>query len=588
MIPAGFLIYRFEEPDRLYLLYGNPEAEALTGLEMKDWIGKEFNEIWPNAREEGISDSYLRVMATGEPFAADEVKYEDERVKGAFRIRAFSLSGSRLAVSFEDVTARKQAERALKESEERHRTVIATSPEGFWLLDREGRFLDVNDAACRLLGYSRDEFLTLSVMDLEAEETPEETRARIEKIMAAGEDRFETRHRTRDGHMLDVEVRTRYTELEGGLFYAFIRDITERKRKDAELEASEARIRAVLEAVPDMIFHCAADGTYLDFWEGRGVDPLVPPEEFLGRTVAEIMSPDLTERTLEVFRKALETGEPQVMEFELPGPAGPRFFESHLSPFESGEVLSVTRDVTERVQAQKALEATNQQLRELTNRLQTVREEERRAVARELHDELGQTLAGLLIDLDWLGRRVPEEDPDGEEGMADRLVGLIQLAERANDMVHDLSARLRPPLLDELGLEAALEWHVKSHFKRSDLDYELILPRESLKLGPEMAITAFRIVQESITNVVRHAGATAAGVRMAQEGGDLILEVWDDGVGVDEDALVGGKGLGLMGLRERTAGLGGSVEVRRQEEGGTLVRAALPLRRTEQEDEEHT
>jgi PAS domain S-box-containing protein len=149
---------------------------------------------------------------------------------------------------------RQRAEEALRESKERHRTILQTAMDGFWLADTQGRLLEVNEAYCWMSGYSESELLTMRVSDLEVDETADDTAAHVQKIIAQGEDRFESRHRRKDGSVFDVDVRVQHRPIKGGLFVAFFRDITERKRTGEALRKSEERYQRITEATTDYIY----------------------------------------------------------------------------------------------------------------------------------------------------------------------------------------------------------------------------------------------------------------------------------------------------------------------------------------------
>jgi PAS domain S-box-containing protein len=152
-----------------------------------------------------------------------------------------------------DITERKRAEAALRESEERHRTIIQTATDGFWLVDMEGRLLEVNESYCRMSGYSERELLAMRIPELEAVEAREDTAAHIQKIMAQGEDRFESRHRRKDGSIFKIETSVQYRPGDGGRLVVFLHDITERKRAEAALRESEERYRSLFENSRDAI-----------------------------------------------------------------------------------------------------------------------------------------------------------------------------------------------------------------------------------------------------------------------------------------------------------------------------------------------
>jgi PAS domain S-box-containing protein len=211
------------------------------------------------------------------------------------------------------------------------------------------------------------------------------------------------------------------------------------------------------------------------------------------------------------------------------------------------------------------------QLRALSERIEAVREEERTNIAREIHDELGQALTALKLDIAWVGRRTQE----GE--IATKLAEMSRTADEIINAVRRISAELRPGILDALGLRAALEWQADEITKRTGLQCKLTSSVGDLQLDRALATAVFRIYQEALTNVVRHAKATHVDITLWLEKGQLKLEIADDGVGVPEIAPRSST-LGLLGMRERARRCGGDCTVRRREPLGTIVSLWVPLR----------
>jgi len=177
-----------------------------------------------------------------------------------------------LLVASRDITERRRAEEALRASEEQHRTVIETAMDGFWLTDGQGHLLQVNNAYCRMTGYSMAELLSMSISEVEAAETANETAVHVRGIMARGEDRFETRHRRKDGSVFEVEVSAQYWAIEGGRLVVFLRDITQRKRDEETLRNNEMRLRAVLDATPFPIALVDIEDNVIDFWSRSALE----------------------------------------------------------------------------------------------------------------------------------------------------------------------------------------------------------------------------------------------------------------------------------------------------------------------------
>jgi len=220
--------------------------------------------------------------------------------------------------------------------------------------------------------------------------------------------------------------------------------------------------------------------------------------------------------------------------------------------------------------AEEQLQASWQQLQELTEFLQTVREEERTRIAREIHDELGQALTALRIDLAWLRTKCSGDDPR----VADKLSSSFQLVVKTLDAVRRISEDLRPGMLDHLGLAAAIQDHAAKFSERTGIPCELSLNREEFEIGDKMATAVFRLVQEALTNVARHAAAGKVAVRIADNGEIMRLTVQDDGCGLAPPA--GKKTFGLLGMRERVKMLGGHFEMESTPGQGTRIEAWFP------------
>jgi len=234
-------------------------------------------------------------------------------------------------------------------------------------------------------------------------------------------------------------------------------------------------------------------------------------------------------------------------------------------------------DVTQQRQAEQALENSRRQLRALSARLQSVREEERTTVAREIHDELGQVLTALKINLDWLERKLGVRDNDPSlNPLLDRVVESAEIAESAISSVQKIAAELRPSSLDNLGLAEALEQEAQRFQQRTGIACQVKLPTNGLDLRAEAATAVFRIFQEALTNVVRHAEATEVRVALDSEADQVVLQVEDNGRGIRPEALADKKSLGLLGMRERAAVLGGEVAIAPIQPSGTRVLLRLP------------
>ncbi len=237
-------------------------------------------------------------------------------------------------------------------------------------------------------------------------------------------------------------------------------------------------------------------------------------------------------------------------------------------------VANILAHALERRQAEEALAASQERLRNLAARLHAVREEERTVIAREIHDQLGQALTGLKMDLSWLMRRLPEDEP-----VRERAESMQALLDSTVDSVRTISTQLRPPILDDLGLEAAVEWQTTEFCRQSGINCQLELRIGDRFVQNEHATAAFRILQEALVNVARHSEADNVTVEIRFVGDTLLLAVSDDGCGIGDATLSSSDSIGLIGMRERAAALGGEVSICRLPAGGTHVKLELPHER---------
>jgi len=235
-------------------------------------------------------------------------------------------------------------------------------------------------------------------------------------------------------------------------------------------------------------------------------------------------------------------------------------------------VLGIGFDIGRLKEAENLLRQSEEDLRDLASSLQNVREEERAAIAREIHDELGQQLTAIKLDVSWLDRKIA-----GDAVIKERINGVLTML---TDMIHTIrriSTQLRPSILDDLGLIEALKWQVRDFQKRTGILIEFECSEETLKLEPAVTTGVFRIFQESLTNVVRHAEATAVSARLYVEDDRLILTITDNGKGFDPAAAKKKKTLGLMGMKERTLMMKGAYDIDSQSGKGTSLRFSIPL-----------
>ena len=305
----------------------------------------------------------------------------------------------------------------------------------------------------------------------------------------------------------------------------------------------------------------------------------VPLAQLIGKTPAEFFAHDLA-RGKAGWRAMFDAGHVHTETDERRMDGTPVRIEGHyLCVYdEQGRItghLGIQRDITDRHRAAEEIARSREELRALAARLESVREEERTRIARELHDELGQALTGLKLDLAWIERRLNRHS---QSDLGDRCATLLGRLDEIMVSVRRIVTELRPSVLDQLGLADAIEWQAQEFAARTGLELDLHIDCDC-ELPPDaMASAVFRMLQEALTNVAKHANASRVRVALRTGGELLSLDVSDDGRGITADEQRGASSLGLLGLRERAIAWGGTVTISGDAKSGTIVSLRLPLR----------
>jgi two-component system, NarL family, sensor histidine kinase UhpB len=335
---------------------------------------------------------------------------------------------------------------------------------------------------------------------------------------------------------------------------------------------------ALIDAIPQQIWSGPADGT-LDYCNERWRSYMgLGLEDLQGDGWQTMLHPDDRDRVLAAWHESIVKGTPYEQEERHRAANGAyRWFLARGVPLRDAQGRIVrwygtNTDIEDRKRAEYALRHSIDQLRALAGRLQSVREEERARVARQIHDELGQALTGIKLESVALIRELPVE----AKHQSNRAESIAKLADETIQVVRRISTDLRPGILDDLGLVAAVEWAVQEFGARTGTKSWLDLPKHDIVIDPELATALFRILQETLTNVARHALATRVDVRLAVEVDSLTLDVRDDGKGISEDQLTAGSSLGILGMRERAVLLGGELTIHGSPGQGTTVSVRIP------------
>jgi len=503
----------------------------------------------------------------------------------------------------EDIRTRKLTE----EITYRLASIVESSDDAIVSKDLNGTITSWNASAQHIFGYSANEavgqHITLIIPpELRQEET------QILKRLRNGEriEHFETIRVAKDGRRLNISltvspVRDSHGRVIGASKIA--RDVTDRKRIESELREKDGVLRAAFTQTYSFLAILSTDGTVLEAnraaLEGTGFQR----SEVVGKKIWDVWWRTLPEE-LAVLKSGVANAAKGLSIREECRYAlrdgSVRIADRSLNPVqdERGEVLMIVAsglDITEHLQLRGILEDRVRErtlelevknaevvrqteiVRELSARLLQIQDEERRRIARELHDSVGQMLAAVSMNMAHVHREAAELSPEAAKALEDN-TGLL---EQLSIEIRTISHLLHPPLLDEVGLESALQWYIDGFSERSKINVDLQLPEDFGRLPRNLEITLFRVVQECLTNIHRHSGSSTASIRVARLQNEVRLEVRDAGKGIPKETqatLASGKlsGVGLRGMHERLRQMGGQLDV--QSNGtGTLILATLPI-----------
>ena len=484
---------------------------------------------------------------------------------------------------------RKQAEEAVRASENRWRTMFDNAAIGIALVDAMGQPVHSNPALQRMLGYTAEELRRMSFVEFTHPDDIAKDWALAREVFEGQRDYYQIEKRfiRKDGQVLWGHLTaSAIRDGNGGCQFGvgMVEDITERKQAEAAVRESEERFRQLTEnihevfwmATPDLSEILYISPAYETVW-GRTCESLYQD----AGSFIDAIHPEDRPRVVEVFAREGERG--FAMEYRVVRPdSSMRWIWDRGFPVkdQAGRVYrlaGIAEDITERKQAEEQLRATSAQLRALMASLQSAREQEGIRIAREIHDELGSALTSLRWDLEAIDKTLSEvEDRSLMSALRDKIGTMVGLIDTTIHVVRRISSELRPPILDDLGLAAAIEWQTQQFQARTGILCQYDGSGEHLDLDQEQSTAIFRIFQEALTNVLRHAQATRVDVTLEEEEAELVLKIRDNGRGITEGEQGGPSALGLLGMRERAHLIGGRVDLTGIRGQGTTVTLRVP------------
>lgn len=500
-----------------------------------------------------------------------------------------------------------------------YKQIFNSVTDAIYIIDLQGCFLNINDTACRMLEYSRDELMSQTLSGINAPEYARLIPERRAQLLKEGSIVFETVHVTKSGRFVPVEVNARHIEFMGiPAILSITRDISVRSRLQADLVRSRDYYLKLFDDFPALIWrsNTTAQCDYFNkTWLAYTGKTL---EQELHNGWVEGVHPGDREQCMATYLEAFDKQSPFEMEYRLQHRSGAyRWIVDHGSPFydldgqfagyigscydingqkqaeqelrderallevhvaeRSSELLQanarLTQQIAERQLVENALRDSRDRLRELTDHLTLTKEADGKAMARTVHDELGTYLTALRFDLSWYKRHFPPPDNIVEE----RFTRMEQNILDAITTVGRITSELRPVILDTLGIEPAIESLVTDFEKRTGIICELTIDSRCHAFDTTTAINLYRILQECLTNILRHSGATRVTVSLQYDCDHIEFAVSDNGWGIAEPALSSSHSFGLVGMRERARICGGQLSICGSPDLGTTVLLQLPF-----------
>jgi two-component system sensor histidine kinase UhpB len=332
------------------------------------------------------------------------------------------------------------------------------------------------------------------------------------------------------------------------------------------LKRSEEKYRSYIDHAPYGVIVTDQGGNFLEVNESASKITGYSTDELLKMSFPEINQDGATNDTTELFNQIPSRSE----RIFLHKNGSERWWSNETVQLNERQFLYFTQDITDRKQAEQELRQSLAQLHQLTQHIEEVRENERVVIARELHDDLGQALTAVKIDLGIIKQRITEP------GLLSKVDQVSELVRNTIFTVQRLTSELRPQIIDDLGLEAAIEWYSNDFAQRNQLTAVCHLDPEINSFSASTSLTIFRIIQESLTNVSRYAKAKRVEIELIQSEDQVYLSITDDGIGISESEINSKKSFGIIGMKERTGSLGGKFEISKRKEKGTLVRISFP------------
>jgi PAS domain S-box-containing protein len=565
------------------IIYANPAFLYMTGYSIDELLGRNPRFLQNDDREQPALEEVRTALREGREgysvlrnYRKDGSMFWDELYIAPVR------NEKGLVTHFvgiqNDVTQRIRMKALLSKSESQNRAILENVLDGIITINEQGSVESFNPAAEKIFGYGAAEVVGRNIKML----MPEPDRSRHDSYLGnyrrTGEPKIigigrEVVGMRKDGTTFPMELGVSEIQLDQQrLFIGVIHDLAERKQNERRLQLAHESIEKIINSIPDPIF--VKDRLHRWIMLNDAFCALVgyPRESMIGKSDYDFFPKEQADVFWEKDELVFNSGEMNLNEELFTDAYGTTYYiqtkkTPHTTIDGKAILIGVIRDIT----ARKKIEDS---LHELSGHLQSAREEERAHIAREIHDELGGLLAALKMDTSWLAKKLSSK----ELAQKSKVSSMNRMIDEAIQTVRKITTDLRPSILDNLGLLAAIEWKVNEFCEHSGIRCALSLPPEAdIDVESDRATAVFRILQEALTNITLHSGAANARVEVQAGDGELVMTVTDDGKGATAQRLTSPQSFGILGMHERARHFGGDLRISSHADSGTEIVMHMPL-----------
>lgn len=482
-----------------------------------------------------------------------------------------------------DITDQKKAESAVRKNQIRFQAMVENLDSIISLVDEKFRITYCSPALERITGWSKKDKDSRGILDITHPDDIVMVKRNMEELLKKPGLLFPVSMRVKHKNGSEISLEgTAINLLHDKNINAIVinvRDVTERKKTEQQLVESEYRLRTIVQNEPECVKILNSKGELLSMNPaGLAMIEADHEEQILGQQMIGLIDPRY-KNAFNQLSKQVFNGIPGKLEFAIRGLKGSyRWLETHAVPLRSSEgkiisLLGVTRDITERKKVEEEIRNTTEDLRQLAAHLQSIREEERKRIGREIHDELGQQLTAVKMDVAWIDKKITGDSPL----LKSKINNVIRLLDESNQSVRRILSELRPVILDDRSLLESLEWLGRQLTANTGIVVRLTTDQNEIKLPEAISTCIFRICQEALTNVIRYSGALHVRISLSTHDNSVGVEIEDDGKGFDPSSVQGNKSFGILGMKERVLSLNGKFQLTSSPGKGTKIIISLPL-----------